>query len=441
MWAMMRWGVVGAVVLGWCLTPLRAAAQQKTAPESSTLDTQLEDFRFSELEQALGGVSNADVRDYYEGAAANRRNQLERSEDLLTHAVPGLMRAHDSHTVMALRTLADDQTKRFHYAAAFATYQRMFAYDPTASPDESKEDAELVHLLAEVPPMTIEWKGPVQLKVTRNAIGSNGAELEVGGVREPWLLDTGANYSVVTQSFARRIGVRVLPGETTTASGITGLKNRLQAGVLDTMQVGGAVLHHVVFLVLDDANLKISFGKTSFQINAILGYPVLAELGAITFTRDGLFEAGPGMQQGDVAIPLYMKQLSPVVNLGLNGVSLPVTLDTGAWSADLSLRYYQRFRKAGLRWKRAHDMAAGAGGTVKRTIYLQDQLPVTIGSREVVLHKVSILPSKSNAGLDELYGNLGQALFRQFQCVTFDFTAMQFKVGPVVPEGKKDGNP
>jgi hypothetical protein len=63
------------------------------------------------------------------------------------------------------------------------------------------------------------------------------------------------------------------------------------------MQVGGATLHNVVVLILDDANLKVSLGNQSYQINAILGYPVFQAMRVITFTHSGEFEAGKWDEQ------------------------------------------------------------------------------------------------------------------------------------------------
>jgi hypothetical protein len=77
-------------------------------------------------------------------------------------------------------------------------------------------------------------------------IGTPVAELVVNGVPEPWLLDTGANQSVVSRTFAERLGVTPLPGVSSVGSGVTGRQSSLRVAVLPTMQVGGATLTNVV---------------------------------------------------------------------------------------------------------------------------------------------------------------------------------------------------
>jgi hypothetical protein len=112
-------------------------------------------------------------------------------------------------------------------------------------------------------------------------------DLTVDGVRGSWLLDTGANFSVVTKSFAKRLGLRALPGFTQTTSGISGIENPLQVAVMPTLEMGGAELHNVVVLIFDDANLNVSLGKEAYQIQGIIGYPVFQALGVITFLHEG----------------------------------------------------------------------------------------------------------------------------------------------------------
>jgi hypothetical protein len=71
---------------------------------------------------------------------------------------------------------------------------------------KTKDDAGVAHLQSEAPAQSIAWRGPTRLKTERDTIGTLVTELDVSGVRERWLLDTGANMSVVNQSFAKRLG-------------------------------------------------------------------------------------------------------------------------------------------------------------------------------------------------------------------------------------------
>jgi predicted aspartyl protease len=406
---------------------------QSAAPANSP-DADLADFRLDQMQGELEKMPRGPERDCLAGLLANRRGQVGQSIELLNRALPALRETRDVRASAALMTLADDYTKTFAYEAAAKAYDDLFAFFPAENKGGTRDDAGVLHLLAGVKPMTIAWRGPTRLRTTRNAIGSRVTELEVNGVKQQWLLDTGANYSVVSRSFARRLGLKVLPGSAQTGSGGTGLENALQAAVIPSMQVGGATLHNVVVLILDDANLKISLGDQSYQTNAILGYPVFQAMRVITFTHNGEFEAGKTAYRSGSGTPMFMRRLVPVVNLKANGVALPFTLDTGASGTDLSVRYYERFKDSDLSWKQDEDESFGAGGSIKRKIYKQPLLRLAVGDKIAFLRDVSITPRKMNSGLDELYGNIGQDLFRSFESFTLDFADMRFKVGDAISQ-------
>lgn len=255
------------------------------------------------------------------------------------------------------------------------------------------------------------------------------AELTVNGVREQWLLDSGANFSVVSRSFARRLGLNPLPGFAQTASGTTGIENPLQVAVLPTLEMGGAELHNVVMLILEDANLKVPLGKESYQINGIIGYPVFQALGVVTFVHDGWFEAGKQAQRSGTGARMYMKSLTPVTVCSVEGHDLPFTLDTGASGTGLSVRYFDRFRAEIRKWKRGTNKGFGAGGAVTNKIYLQPRLNLKVGDKTVTLESVPIFPKHLGSDLDDLYGNLGQDVVAKFDSFTLDFSAMTFSLG------------
>jgi predicted aspartyl protease len=340
-----------------------------------------------------------------------------------------------------LEALADDYNKSFRYGDAARSYDDLLAHfaNQMSGPQlqGTKDDAGVAHLLRGAPAQTIAWQGPTRLKTGRNPIGSVVTDLTVNGVRGPWLLDTGANVSVVSRSFARRIGVKPLPGFGQTMAGITGIENPLQAAVLPTLQMGGATLHNVVVLILDDANLKISMGKQAYQINAIVGYPVFQALGAITFSHAGGFEAGDTARRSATGTRMYMKLLMPVIECGVEDHDLPFSFDTGASGTNLSIRYYERFRGEAGMWKKGENKSFGAGGLRRREIYLQPKLDLVVGDKTATLRRVPIFTVRMGSDIDELYGNLGQDLVAGFESFTLDFSAMTFSLGaPIMVRGR-----
>jgi hypothetical protein len=98
------------------------------------------------------------------------------------------------------------------------------------------------------------------------------------------------------------------------------------------------------------------------------------------------------------------------------------------------VRYYDRFRNDSASWKKAVSKSFGAGGVVKRKVYLQQELSLGIGNKAATLQRVLIFPSKMGAGIDNLYGNLGQDVWAKFDSFTLDFSTMTFSLGePLSP--------
>jgi hypothetical protein len=394
------------------------------------------------MEARLGTIPPGAERDYFAGVLANRAGRVAESIRLLNNALPSIRASRPDRAAVALQTLADDYSKSFRYSDAAQAYDDLLAHFAKQLDGDrlqgTRDDSGVLHILREAPEQTITWEGPTRLKTERNPLGSLNTELTVNGVREQWLLDTGANLSVVTQSFAQRLGLKFLPGMAQTGSGITGIENPLHVALLPTLQVGGATLHNVVVMVLDDANLKVGLGKQSYQINGIIGYPVFQALGTVTFLHSGGFQAGDRTRSSRTGAKMYIKLLTPVIECSVEGKNLPFSFDTGASGTDLSVRYYDRFHSESKEWKKGKSKNFGAGGVVERTTYFQPQLRLGIGDKTVTLDRVNIFPKAMGAGIDELYGNLGQDVVAKFDSFTLDFSTMTFSLGE--PLSSKGGH-
>jgi hypothetical protein len=78
---------------------------------------------------------------------------------------------------------------------------------------------------------------------------------------------------------------------------------------------------NVIVLILDDANLRVGNRSDSYQIEAILGYPVLKALRRITFTHDGEFLVGESADKAAGA-KMFMRGLTPAIECEVDGERL-----------------------------------------------------------------------------------------------------------------------
>ena len=239
----------------------------------------------------------------------------------------------------------------------------------------------------------------------------------------PWLPE--ASRAAASFDFARAAH---------TSTGITGTENTLRVALLPSLPLGGATAHNVVLLVLDDNSLTFPVRKGhSYQIERIIGFPVLRALGRLSFHHAGTLEASTVGEAASDGTPLELRLLNPIIEATSQGQALPFTVDTGASGTTLSVRYFERFQKDKAVWKTAQTKSFGAGGATVSRSYLVRTLPPDIGDRAVYLHNVPVLPVVQHSDIDALFGNLGENLFHSVESFTLDFKEMRFSLGEPLP--------
>lgn len=400
-------------------------------PSNATADAELRDYQLHALEARVQKMPEGTERDYFSGMLASRSGQFDDAIARLNRALPGLRQSEPKRAAMALEAMATAYRANNQYGDAARAYSELSDNFPGQLDRFPADDIALSRILSGTPPQTIAWQGPVRLKTSRNPIGSRVTELTVNGVRELWLLDTGANQTVVTQSFAKRLGLTPLPGAAPVGSGLTGRETSAQAALLPVLNVGGSTFSNVAVVIIDDASLRIGSGPDAYQIDAILGYPIFKALGVVTFTRDE-FRAGDAAEKNIQGVRMYMRGLAPAIECEVEGQRLIFTFDTGASNTDLSLRYYELFRAEAGSWQKHAGESAGVGGSIRRDIYVQPSVVMKAGPATVTLKDVPIFPVRMNAAIDLLFGNLGQDFVDGFESFSLDFRAMVFGLGAPV---------
>jgi hypothetical protein len=414
--------------------PARTTRASASIP-ANVMDSEITNFDFAAVREELARMPPSPDRDYFAGILANRTGKISESIRLLEKAIPRIRASQPARTAIALQTLSDNFMKTYQYGDAARTYDDLLDHFASvlsaADRQGANDDSGVAHLLESAPPQTISWNGPLRLKTGRTPISVSETKLTVNGVTQEWLLDTGANMSVVSSSFAQRLRLQPLPGYGQTM-GSTGKENRLHVAVLPTIQIGGATLHDVVILILDDSSLNVGLGTRRFQINAIIGYPVLEALGAITFSGDGFFEGGSSQLLGGIGTPMFMDGLMPVVECRVNGDRLVFDFDTGASTSTFFERYYAQFHVRANDWKEAVNESYGAGGLVRRKVYLIPKVDLRVGGRTATLRRITVFPGPTGSGGDDVYGNLGSDVVVGFKSFTLDFENMKFSLGDPV---------
>jgi predicted aspartyl protease len=286
-------------------------------------------------------------------------------------------------------------------------------------------------LLRDAAPQTISGNRNFRVSLQRDPTGDIDVPVEIGGMKQWWIFDTGANVSTIAMSTAERLGLTISKGSASTQSGATGTEVPLRAAVIPQLTLGGVTVNNVATLVMDDKMLNVAVGKDEhYQIQGILGYPVLAALGSFTVTGNEMVVA-PESQSSARSSRLYLEELTPLLEATVAGHELLFGLDTGASSGSFSAKYLQKFPDQFTSLKPQKYGTAGVGGDVLfLPAYYLPQIELHFGSATATLERVPVLTRDLGFDpLDQIYGNLGQTLLSQFRSYTIDFSRMRFSAG------------
>ncbi len=295
------------------------------------------------------------------------------------------------------------------------------------APDgEDASDEKMAEAFRAVPP--IRAHGGATVPTIANPLGSKSADVTVNGVTLPWFIDTGAEISVVTETTAAKLGVRVLPGSsdvgTSTSNRVTG-----KMGVIDKASIGGATIENLPVLILPDAMLAL--GK-DYTIPAIFGLPAFAALGRIAWLDGGarlaLGNEAPRPKGRTVRVYWHEDGLGiPIAtSLGTTGAQF----DSGADSTDL--------RKPGLALLTKDQIASaaernatigGAGGFVTTKVRVLPRLDYSIDDAPLTALKLNIDDSENGAG------RVGSDMIAQLKLLTIDFATMTLQAVPLKAPG------
>jgi len=251
--------------------------------------------------------------------------------------------------------------------------------------------------------------------------GNVFAPVTIEGSARAYMLDTGMNLSMMSESEAKSLALKS-HSATTAVSDISGLSGSGARIVeVDRLLIGGTELRHVPFLVVDDTNgafVGIPAGQ-----RGILGIQPLQALGMLGFRRDSTLSIGATTEPASNAIPLLFDGELPLSRVVYHEQQLTVTLDLGATQTTLNPPFAKLFPEV-LKEGRSesHTLSGISGNTDQRSVSLPS-LNLTFG-RQVDLSPANILLDETNGTSAYTAANLGYDLMQQARPFTIDFHRM-----------------
>jgi hypothetical protein len=294
-----------------------------------------------------------------------------------------------------------------------------------------QQNRDVAAALRDVPAQTIEGLAEATIPLTINQLGLTTAPTEIEGHLQVAVIDTGANLSALSTTAANALGVKLMTLKGSVRSATSHAVNS-QIAVADTVRLGPATLHHVAFIVLDDAALSPLGPK--MRIDAIIGFPVLAALGRISFHDS----AAPG-QEARRQLTLMPPSNMPVSgNLRFAGFdayvkatagldTLPFVVDSGSDKSSFEKRYARQFPQRLRGLERRTVTVGGAGGAEERQVAIIPKLSLRVGETSVGLSNVQI--HLNGNGSDTAFGTLGTDVLWDKGGYTIDFNTLDLTLG------------
>ena len=388
--------------------------------ELHRLDEANRAFELRRALQAPGGPS-ADTL-YYRGVTASRFGRETEGVGLLRAFVadqpkPEMERKAREEMAWALVRM----TRYGDAAREFAEALRLMPPN-----DDRRADIEnsrvLYDSLSDVAPIGADFGPEMPVEATRNGLGSLDVPVQVNGRSGKWILDTGADFSTVTESEAKRLGLSVRESKAY-VTGSTDQRNALRLAVADDLRFGPAHVRHVVLLVVSDSALYV--GPLKYQITGILGIPVLRALGRIAVSAKGAITIHPNSPAADGEPNVFFEESSPVAEAGHAGHHLQMFVDTGANTSFLYPSARVMFTPDELSKLEAKSVkTGGAGGIVTRQTMTVPTLQLELMGRGLELSKTSLLMESPKGSTRD--GVLGMDAFTSG--FVLDFPSMQLQI-------------
>ncbi|MFT3996483.1 MAG: retropepsin-like aspartic protease [Asticcacaulis sp.] len=362
----------------------------------------------------------------------------------LAHGVALALRHRDAEAETALiavtRSKSTDEDKALAWSELAALYLRQGRFrdaqnaitssigltktPPTAA---TQQTLGFVTALAALPPMHLTKTASGRLPVKRDMAGLARVDIQTGDKTQSAVVDTGAAFSTITETTAKKLGLIFLD-TTATVGSVTRDAVATRFAYAPRLRFGDAELSHVVFIVLPDSAL--SFANGVYTIEAIIGLPVFLKLGRLEFHRDAAADESLSYGPVDTSPPtdhsdLLLSGVEPLVLAQAGETSTPLRLfiDTGARDTVLYRNLTTDYPALTSKAVKKTTSLGGAGGTKTDEEALNlPQLVLHVGGRSVSLSDLRIL-SKTRP---DRHGAIGQDVLKQGRGYVLDFDHMAF---------------
>ncbi len=358
---------------------------------------------------------------YLRAVVANAFGREAAADSLLDRLEASGATLPDSLGYLAGRLRYQNDLRFYRWADALRDARALMAspFADSARKSDLANTARLLEALRDVPPQSVE----ARRGGTLHPDDHGGVAVSIDSTPRRYAFDSGANFSVLMRSEAEGLGLAIRPANLQVGSS-TDLRVRADVAVADRVEVGGAMLRHVVFLVLPDSALTFP----GLRITGLLGFPVQRALGALAYRADGTITV-PASFGSEAAGTLAFHQYTPFVSVTFRFDTLACQLDTGSGTTILFEPYYRVHRSWVNSVGRVDTVKVGGSGGIRRLpVVVLPRLTLGVAGAPVELDRLDVRTSLPSWQDPHLMCLLGRDALHGFKEYVIDYEDMALEL-------------
>lgn len=377
-------------LIGSCWTAIAQSAPSRKDP---TPDPD----RCFELRDSLQGRRAPAL---YRGILADEFNEPVKANTLLRSVIANAPTSPAARE--ARKHLVASLAREGGYRDASLQIKAALAIDPHDS--EMKQRSDLVSILSQKPDLAVTKYRFSKIQYERYFLRNGHTRLlipvSINGKAARYVLDTGANISVMSESEAKSMGLEVNRGDAKLL-GSTGVETPVDAAFAKEVRIGSIEFRNVWFAVYPDA---ISGLPPDHQ--GLIGLPLLIALRTLRWNSKGGLEVGFSPSgNGTIRSNVCFVGNYPYVAGKFENTSLQLLLDTGETQTELGGRFATQFPGLITQGKPVTGHARGAGGSTIRHGVELSEIRLRVGGRDMDLKPAYVVLQGSV--MDDDDGTLG----------------------------------
>lgn len=336
------------------------------AAPAQTLEELYKAKQYFDLQDAVNQQTQASANYlFYKAVVANSFNDPKRSTELLLKFLKK-DRAAGRTAREAYELLADNYVKTHQYVKAADTYKMLlekFADSLESAARESYANlGGLWGALRHEPAQTVSMKGETVIQGTRDKARLLNIAVEASGQKMDFIFDTGAGLSTMTVSTAQKLGLKIIESDVSVGSS-TDINVKSKLAVAPEVRIGNIVVRNVVFLVMEDKTLYVA--PISYQINAIIGFPVIKGLGRVTIGRNDELRFSTSKDATKAGPNMALEGLKPLVAASYNNKRVIFAFDTGATRTTFYPSFYSGSSEPARAAATEYTLRSGGAGGIQ----------------------------------------------------------------------------